>query len=135
MRKKAALLLVLAAACGSPLNATFKGTSPQPVSLTLQCAATAADSLGYKVQSADHANTMTAIRKDSAVAPYEDGRQEKLTAVGKDAKDGSSSFAVSGATYSLKWTRIGLEIQEIPASERVKGDAKTLAARCGGAVG
>jgi hypothetical protein len=132
--KAAVWSLALVAACGASLNVAFKSASPQPLDLTLKCAAEAADSLGYKAHLGNHGNSMEAVRKDSVLAPYEDGRDEKLTATGQDAKDGSSTFTVTGATYSLKWTRIGLESQQVPASDRVRADAKTVAARCGGAT-
>jgi hypothetical protein len=136
MRCPAVLLVLSLAACGAPMSASFQGTSPQPSSLTLKCAAAAADSLGYKPTFTQHGKTLEAIHKDSVLAPYEDGRNEKITAVGADSKKdpGSSTFTITAATFSLHWTRIGLESQEIPASEKVKADGKTIAARCGGAA-
>lgn len=136
MRCPAVLVVLALAACGSPMSASYQGTSPQPYSLTLTCAASTADSLGYKPTLTQHGKTLEAIHKDSVLAPYEDGRQEKITAVGGDSKKtpGSSTFTLTAATYSLHWTRIGLESQEIPASDRVKADAQTIAARCGGAT-
>ena len=136
MRQVAVGLVLITAACGAPMSVRYKGTSPQPLSLTLKCASAAADSLGYKARIVNHEKSMEAIRKDSALAPYEDSRQERITAGGKDAKsnDGSSALTVTGATFSFRWTRIGLERREIPASEKVKADAKTVSMRCGGAT-
>ena len=136
MRCPAVLLVLALAACGAPLSESFQGTSPQPLNLTLKCAATAADSLGYKPTFTQHGRTVEALLKDSVLAPYEDGRNEKITAVGADSKKspGASTFTVTAATFSLHWTRIGLESQEIPASDKVKADARIIAARCGGAT-
>ena len=118
------------------MSASYQGTSPQPYSLTLKCAAAAADSLGYQPKFTQHGKTLEAIHQDSVLASYEDGRNEKLTATGADSKKtpGSSTFTVTGSTISFHWTRIGLESQEIPASEKVKADAQTIAVRCGGAA-
>jgi len=117
------------------MGMTYKGTSPQPLDLTLKCAAWVADSLGYKPTFTQHGKTLEAVHKDSVLAPYEDGRQEKLTAAGAESvkNPGSSTFSVTAQTFSFKWTRIGLESQELPASAKVKADAKTVAERCGGA--
>jgi hypothetical protein len=136
MRCPAVLLVLALAACGAPMSASFQGTSPQPLTLTLKCAAAAADSLGYKPTFKEHGKTVEAIHADSVLAPYEDGRNEKITAIGADSKKspGSSTFTVTARTFSLHWTRIGLESQEIPASDQVKADAKIIAARCGGAT-
>jgi len=136
MRCPVVVLVLALGACGAPMSASFEGTSPQPYALTLKCAAAAADSLGYKPTLTQHGKTLEAIHQDSVLAPYEDGRNEKITATGADSKKdpGSSAFKVTASTFSLHWTRIGLESQEIPASEKVKADAKTIAARCGGAA-
>jgi hypothetical protein len=129
------LVLVLAAGCGKPLNATMTGLSPQPLDATMRCVAATADSLGYKPKLVNHNKGVEAVHKDSVLAPYEDGRIEKITASGANSKsnDGSSSLTVVSATFSQHWTRIGLESDEIPASEKVKADGKTVMAKCGGA--
>ena len=134
MRCPAVLLVLSFTACRAPLSASFQGTSPQPASQTLKCAAKAADSLGYKPTFTQHGKTLEAIHKDSALVPGEDSRNQRLTAVGSDSKKepGSSTFTITAATFSLRWTSIGLESQEVPASEKVKADGKTIAARCGG---
>ena len=136
IRRTLPFLALAAAACGSTMNAAFIGTSPQPYDYTLKCAAAVADSLGYKPTLTQHGKTLEAVHKDSVLAPYEDGRQEKITVTGADSKKdpGSSTFTVTAATFSLRWTRIGLESKEIPASEKVKADAKFVAGRCGGAT-
>ena len=133
MWKSAPLLaLALTAACSAPLNATYKGTSPQPLDATMRCVSAAADSLGYKPVLVNHKRSVEATRKDSVLAAYEDARIEKITASGDNSKDnaGASSLKVTAATFSQHWTRIGLESQEIPASDRVKKDAQIVMARC-----
>ena len=129
-------LIVLAAGCGKPLSAKMTGLSPQPLDATMRCVAATADSLGYKPRMTSHGKSMEAIHKDSVLAPYEDGRFEKITASGSNSKanNGMSSFTLTAATYTQHWTRIGLEQDEIPASEKVTADAKTIAAKCGGAT-
>src|SRR5215472_10960940 len=94
MRSAAVLLVCSLAACGAPMSASYQGTSPQPFPLTLKCAASTADSLGYKPTLTQHGKTLEAIHKDSVLAPYEDGRNEKITATGADSKKspGSSTF-------------------------------------------
>ena len=136
MRCPAVLLVLVLAACGAPMSASFQGTSPQPYSLTLKCAAAAADSLGYKPKFTQHGKTLEAIHQDSVLAAYEDGRSEKITATGADSKKtpGSSTFTVTASTISFHWTRIGLESQAIPVSAQAKADAQTIAVRCGGAT-
>lgn len=137
MRQVAIGFALACAACGSSMGVTYKGASPQPLNLTLQCAAATADTLGYKPTLTNHGNTVEAIHKDSVLAPNEDGRQEVITVTGADSKknDGSSSITVKGATFTLHWTRIGLESKEIPASARVVEDAKKVQVRCGSATG
>lgn len=128
------LVIFLAAGCGKPLSATMNGLSPQPLDATMRCVAATADSLGYKPKMTSRGKGVEAIHKDSVLAPYEDGRYEKITASGSNSKanDGMSLFKLVAATYTQHWTRIGLEQDEIPASEKVTADAKTIAAKCGG---
>ncbi len=128
------LLPLLAASCGTPMSTTFNTTSPQPVAPTLRCVLFVTDSLGYKARLVNGSQGVEATHNDSALASYEDGRFEKISATGKNSKsnDGSSSLVVTAMTISQHWTRIGLESDEVPASDRVKQDAKTLVARCGG---
>jgi hypothetical protein len=136
MRKFVPVLVILfAAACGSTMNATYKGTSPQPLDPTLRCVMTAADSLGYKAKLVNGSKGVEATHNDSALTQYEDARYEKISASGQNASsaDGSSSLVITAATFSQHWTRIGLETDEMPASARVKKDAQTVMARCGGA--
>lgn len=138
MRMSAVPLLVilslLAAGCGTPMNATFNTTSPQPVPATLRCVMFAADSLGYKARLVNGNQGVEALHNDSLLTQYEDGRYEKISASAKSSKsnDGTSSLIVTAATISQHWTRIGLESDEVPASDKVKQDAQTVVARCGG---
>ena len=129
------VLLVSAAACGTALNATYDAKSPQPLTSTLRCVMTTADSLGYKARLVDGGKGVEAQHKDSVLAPFEDGRFEKISASGKNSTsdEGSSSVVIVAATFSQQWTRVGLETEEVPASDRVKRDAQVVAARCGGA--
>ena len=97
MRQLVVGLALVGAACGSSMGITYQGMSPQPLDLTLKCAAATADTLGYKPTFKNHGNTVEAIHKDSVLAPYEDGRQEVITITGQDSKknEGSSSITVS----------------------------------------
>lgn len=136
MRGKSIILalLVAAAGCGSALNATYNATSPTPLENTLRCVMAAADSLGYKSRLVNSGKGVEAQHKDSTLAPFEDGRFEKISASGTNSKsnEGSSSLVVTAATFTQQWTRVGLETDEIPASDKVKADAKVVVARCGG---
>ena len=138
MRKQAVpslgILWLLAASCGTPMNATYNTTSPQPVPATLRCVIFVTDSLGYKARLVNGNQGVEALHNDSVLTQFEDGRFEKISASAKNSKsnDGSSSLVVTAATVSQHWTRIGLESDEVPASEKVKKDAQTVIARCGG---
>jgi hypothetical protein len=128
-------LLVFAAGCSKSLGTTETRSSSNPLDATMRCVAAAADSLGYKPRMTSHGKSLEAIHKDSVLAPYEDGRYEKITVNGANSKSspGMSSFTITASTFSQHWTKIGLEDDEIIASEKVTEDAKTIAARCGGA--
>jgi hypothetical protein len=127
-------LLLSAAGCGAALNTTFDATSPQPLENTLRCVMAAADSLGYKARLVNSGKGVEAQHKDSILAPFEDGRFEKISASGKNStsNEGSSSLVVTAATFTQQWTRVGLETEEVPASDKVKKDAQAVVARCGG---
>jgi len=128
-------LILAAAACGSAMNSSYSTTSPTPLDNTLRCVMAAADSLGYKSRLMNGGNTVEAQHKDSVLTQFEDGRYEKITATGKNSKsnEGSSSLVVTAATFTQQWTRVGLETDEVPASDKVKKDAQVVVARCGGA--
>jgi hypothetical protein len=126
---------MLLAACGAPMNLELNGVSPQPLGATLKCVASMADSLGYKPLAVNHGQGIEATHKDSVLAPYEDGRLDKLTASGANSEknEGASSLRVIASSFSLHWTRIGLESQEIPASDDVRAAALKIMTRCGSA--
>jgi hypothetical protein len=136
MRGKSLSLAVVmaAAACGAALNATYQATSPTPLESTLRCVMAATDSLGYKSRLVNGNKGVEAQHKDSTLQQFEDGRYDKISASGANSKsnEGSSSLVISAATFSQQWTRVGLETDEIPASDKVKKDAQTVVARCGG---
>jgi hypothetical protein len=117
------------------MNLELNGVSPQPLGATLKCVASAADSLGYKPVAVNNGTQIEATRKDSVLAPYEDGRLDKITASGanSESNEGASSLRVTASSFSLHWTRIGLETQEIPASADVRAAALKIISRCGSA--
>jgi len=116
------------------MNLELNGVSPQPLGATLKCVASTADSLGYKPVTVNNGTQIEATHKDSVLAPYEDGRLDKITASGanSDSNEGASSLHLTASSFSLHWTRIGLETQEIPASTAVKEAAHVIATKCGG---
>ena len=124
---------MLAAACGAPMNLELNGVSPQPLGATLKCVASTADSLGFKAVPVNNGTQIEATRKDSVLAPYEDGRLDQITASGanSESNEGASSLRVMASSFSLHWTRIGLQSQEIPASSAVKAVARIIIAKCG----
>jgi hypothetical protein len=135
MWKPALVLGLLCAACGPTLTVTLHGDSPQPVQPTMRCVSQMADSLGYKPQFFNGGKGVQATHTDTLSADYEDRRLEKIVATGAGSKgnEGGSIFTVVGSTVSQHWTRIGLESEEIPASDRVTRDANAILVRCGGA--
>ncbi len=114
------------------MNLDLNGVSPQPLGATLMCVASTADSLGYKPVTVNNGTQIEATHKDSVLAPYEDGRLDKITASGanSESNEGASSLHVTASSFSLHWTRIGAETQEIPALDGVMAAAHTIMARC-----
>jgi hypothetical protein len=76
-----------------------------------------------------------ATHKDSVLAPYEDGRLDKIVASGANAEsnEGASSLHVTASSFTLHWTRVGVESQEIPASDQATAAARAIVSKCAGA--
>jgi hypothetical protein len=130
-----ALVCAAAAACGTSASVTYRTTSPQPLDATLRCVLVVTDSLGYKARLVNGSRGVEAIHNDSVTSQYEDARFERInaSAIASTSNDGTSSLLVTAVTVSQHWTRIGLESDEVPASDRVRSDAQSVIGRCGGA--
>ncbi len=125
----------MAAACGAPMNLELNGLSPQPLGATLKCVASTADSLGFKPVTVNNGKGIEATHKDSVLAPYEDGRLDKIAASGANAEsnEGASTLHMTASSFTLHWTRVGVETQEIPASDQATAAARAIMSKCAGA--
>jgi hypothetical protein len=125
----------LLAGCGG-----FKSTwpsvtavSPQTVSVSVNCMAEQAKSLGYDVRVVDHKRGIEATRNDTSDVRYvnEFRRFDVISATAKPEK-GSTKIEVRAGTRSQYQTRRGTTPTDEPATDAAKKDAQTIATACGG---
>ena len=123
------------AACGGFKSdwPSVTGVSPQTVSVTVNCAAEQAKSLGYDVRVVDHKRGIEATRNDTSDTRYvnEFRRFDVLSATAKPEK-GSTRLDVRAGTQSHYQTRRGTTPTDEPASDAAKRNAQTIVTACGG---
>jgi hypothetical protein len=130
--------VALLSACGGFKSdwPTVTGVSPQTVSVTVNCVAEQAKSLGYDVRVVDHKRGVEATRNDTSDTRFvnEFRRFDVISATAKPEK-GSTRFDVRAGTRSHYQTRRGTTPTDEPASDAAKRDAQTIATACGGGAG
>ncbi|MEO8881312.1 MAG: hypothetical protein ABI446_13045 [Gemmatimonadaceae bacterium] len=127
--------IVLLAACGGFKSTwpTVTGLSDQTVSVTVNCLAERAKTLGYDVRVVDHKRGIEATRNDTSNVRYVDEfrRFDVISATTKPEK-GSTKITVTAGTTSHYQTRRGTTPTQEPASDASKKDAQTIVTACGG---
>ncbi|MBK5187123.1 MAG: hypothetical protein JJD97_02700 [Gemmatimonadaceae bacterium] len=127
--------IALLASCGGFKSTwpSVTGVSAQTVSVSVNCIAEQAKSLGYDVRVVDHKRGVEATRNDTSNVRYvnEFRRFDVLSATAKPEK-GSTRIEVQAGTRSHYQTRRGTTPTDEPASEAAKKDAQTIATACGG---
>lgn len=125
----------LLAACGGFKSdwPTVTGASPQTVSVTVNCIAEQAKSLGYDVRVVDHKRGVEATRNDTSDVRFvnEFRRFDVISATTK-AEKGNTRMDVRAGTRSHYQTRRGTTPTDEPASDAAKRDAQTIVTACGG---
>jgi len=130
--------LAVLAACGGFKSdwPTVTGVSPQTVSVSVNCMAEQAKSLGYDVRVVDHKRGVEATRKDTSDVRFvnEFRRFDVISATAKPDK-GSTRIDVRAGTRSHYQTRRGTTPTDEPASDAAKKDAQAIVTACGGGTG
>jgi hypothetical protein len=126
------------AACGGFKSdwPTVTGASPQTVSVSVNCMAEQAKSLGYDVRVVDHKRGVEATRNDTSDVRFvnEFRRFDVISATAKPDK-GSTLIEVRAGTRSHYQTRRGTTPTDEPASDAAKKDAQAIVTACGGGTG
>lgn len=126
------------AACGGFKSdwPTVTGASPQTVSVSVNCMAEQAKSLGYDVRVVDHKRGVEATRNDTSDVRFvnEFRRFDVISATAKPDK-GSTRIEVRAGTRSHYQTRRGTTPTDEPASDAAKKDAQAIVTACGGGTG
>ena len=134
----ALLGITLLAACGGFKSdwPPVSGVSPQTVSVTVNCMAEQAKSLGYDVRVVDHKRGVEATRNDTSDVRYvnEFRRFDVISATAKP-DNGSTRIDVRAGTRSHYQTRRGTTPTDEPATDAAKKDAQTIATACGSGSG
>jgi hypothetical protein len=127
--------IVALAACGGFKSTwpTVTGVSDQTVSVTVNCMAEQAKSLGYDVRVVDHKRGIEATRNDTSDTRYvnEFRRFDVLSGTATGEK-GSTKIEVQAGTRSHYETRRGTTPTDEPARDIAKQDAQTIVKACGG---
>ena len=130
--------LAVLAACGGFKSdwPTVTGVSPQTVSVSVNCMAEQAKSLGYDVRVVDHKRGVEATRNDTSDVRFvnEFRRFDVISATAKSDK-GSTRIDVRAGTRSHYQTRRGTTPTDEPASDAAKKDAQAIVTACGGGTG
>lgn len=130
--------VALVAACGGFKSQwpSVTGVSDQTVSVSINCMAEQAKTLGYDVRVVDHKRGIEATRNDTSDVRYVDEfrRFDVLSGTAKGEK-GSTRIAVQAGTRSHYQTRRGTTPTDEPASDGAKKDAQTIVTACGGGTG
>lgn len=126
--------VVLVTACGGFKSnwPSVTGVSAQTVSVTVNCVAEQAKSLGYDVRVVDHKRGVEATRNDTSDTRYvnEFRRFDVISATAKPEK-GSTRLDVRAGTRSQYQTRRGTTPTDEPASDAAKRDAQSIVTSCG----
>jgi hypothetical protein len=127
-------VISLLAACGGFKTTwpSVTGVSDQTVSVSVNCMAEQAKSLGYDVRVVDHKRGIEATRNDTSDTRYvnEFRRFDVLSGTTK-AEKGSTRIEVRAGTRSHYQTRRGTTPEDEPARDAVKKDAQTIVTACG----
>ncbi|HMA04050.1 MAG: hypothetical protein ACM34L_04200 [Gemmatimonas sp.] len=130
--------VAILAACGGFKSdwPTVTGVSPQTVSVSVNCMAEQAKSLGYDVRVVDHKRGVEATRNDTSDVRFvnEFRRFDVISATAKPDK-GSTRIDVRAGTRSHYQTRRGTTPTDEPASDAAKKDAQAIVTACGGGTG
>jgi len=130
--------VAILAACGGFKSdwPTVTGVSPQTVSVSVNCMAEQAKSLGYDVRVVDHKRGVEATRNDTSDVRFvnEFRRFDVISATAKPEK-GSTRIDVRAGTRYHYQTRRGTTPTDEPASDAAKKDAQAIVTACGGGTG